>query len=143
MGRREHGVGGEGLQEGLSLLRLYVLRLMYVLNFALLGSDVWPAIVSHQKQWEPVPGVAYSFWGALSALSALGIRYPVAMLPLLFLQLVYKAVWLLAVARPLGFAGTAKEMTAVFAVGLVLDIIAIPWVYVFKRFVMGPGDRWK
>ena len=131
------------MREGVSLLRLYVLRLMYVLNFVLLGSDVWPAILSHQKQWEPVPGVAYSFWGALSALSALGIKYPLAMLPLLFLQMVYKAVWLLAVARPLGFSGTAKEMTAVFATGLVLDIIAIPWSYVVERFVKGPGDRWR
>jgi hypothetical protein len=115
----------------------------YLLNFALLGSDVWPSIVFHQKVWEPVPGVAYSFWGALSALSVLGIRYPLAMLPLLFMQLVYKAVWLLAVARPVGFSGAAKEMTAVFAVGLALDIVAIPWPYVVSRFVRGRGDRWR
>jgi hypothetical protein len=131
------------VSEGVSLLRLYVLRLMYVLNFVLLGSDVWPAIVHHQRIWDPLPGVAYSFWAALSALSGLGIRYPVAMLPLLFVQLVYKAVWLLAVARPLGFSGAAKEMTTVFAVGLLLDIVAIPWPYVVKRFVKGHGDRWR
>ena len=131
------------MSESVSLVRLYVLRLMYLLNFVLLGQDVWPAIIFHAKVWDPVPGVAYSFWGALSALSALGIRYPLAMLPLLFIQLVYKAVWLAAVARPFGFSGAASEMTTVFAVGLVLDVIAIPWTYVAARFVKQSGDRWK
>jgi hypothetical protein len=65
------------------------------------------------------------------------------MLPLLFLQLFYKAVWLLAVARPLHFAGSAKEMTGVFIVGLVLDVIVIPWRYVWSHFVTARGDRWR
>ncbi len=131
------------MSENVSIVRLSVLRLMYLLNFALLGSDVWPAIINHQKAWDPLPGVAYSFWGAFSALSGLGLRYPLAMIPLLLLQLIYKAVWLLAVARPLEFSGAAKEMTTVFAVGLVLDVVAIPWSYVAARFVKGRGDPWR
>jgi hypothetical protein len=128
---------------GVSLARLYVLRAMYSLNLVLLGSDVWPGIIMSSKTWDPTPGVAISFWAALSALSGLGLRYPLAMLPLLFLQLAYKVVWLLAVARPLHFAGSAKEMTTVFAVGLVLDVVAIPWPYVWAHFVKARGDRWR
>lgn len=126
-----------------SLVRLYVLRAMYLANFVLLGSDVWPGIFFPGKPWEPVPGVAVSFWAALSVLSALGLRYPLPMLPLLFLQLVYKLVWLLAVARPLHFAGAAEQMTTVFAVGLVLDLVVIPWPYVWSHYVRARGDRWK
>ena len=135
-------VAGESVSR-VSLARLYVLRAMYLLNLILLGSDVWPGIVFSNKVWDPTPGVAISFWAALSALSCLGLRYPLAMLPLLFLQLFYTVVWLLAVARPLHFAGSAKEMTTVFIVGLVLDIIVIPWPYVWSHFVKARGDRWK
>jgi len=131
------------VSERVPLARLYVLRGMYLLNFALLGHDVWPRIIHHDQLWDPLSGVAFSFWAALSALSGLGLRYPLAMLPLLFLQLFYKAVWLLAVARPLHFAGSAKEMSTVFAVGLVLDLVAIPWPYALTHFVKGRGDRWR
>jgi len=126
-----------------SLARLYVLRAMYLLNLILLGSDVWPGILFSTKTWDPIAGVAISFWAALSALSCLGLRYPLAMLPLLFLQLFYKIVWLLAVARPLHFAGSAEEMTTVFVVGLVLDAIVIPWPYVWSLFVRARGERWR
>lgn len=128
---------------GVSLARLYLLRGMYLLNLILLGSDVWPGIIFSDKVWEPTPGVAISFWAALSALSCLGVRYPLAMLPLLFLQLLYKAVWLLAVARPLHFSGSAKEMTTVFVVGLILDAIVIPWPYAWSQYVKARGDRWR
>ena len=83
-----------------STIRLYLLRFLYLLNFALLGFDVWPAILTRSASWEPIEGVAYSFWGALSLLSALGLRYPLRMLPLLFTQLVYKAIWLLSIGVP-------------------------------------------
>jgi hypothetical protein len=132
-----------GSGPGVSLARLYVLRAMYALNLVFLGSDVWPGILSSDKVWDPTPGVAISFWAALSALSCLGLRYPLAMLPLLFLQLCYKAVWLFAVARPLHFAGSAKEMTTVFIAGLVLDVIVIPWPYVWSHYVKARGDRWR
>src|SRR5271154_1460194 len=84
-----------------STLRLYVIRFVFLLNFALLGSDVWPAIFKHQGPWDPLKGVAFAFWAALSALSGLGIRYPLKMTPLLLLQMLYKVVWLLAVGLPM------------------------------------------
>jgi len=73
------------MSKEVSTLRLYVMRVVYLLNFALLGSDVWPAIFRHQGAWDPLKGVAFAFWAALSALSVLGIRYPLKMVPLLLL----------------------------------------------------------
>jgi len=69
------------------------------------------------------------------------------MVPLLLMQLVYKALWLVAVALPLrsagAWSGSAAEMTWVFVIGGVLDLVVIPWPYVWASFVTEPGDRWR
>jgi hypothetical protein len=72
------------MAEEVSLGRLYVLRGMYLLNFLLVGCGVCVEFIHRQKPWDQITGAAFSFWGARSLLSALGIRYPVAMVPILF-----------------------------------------------------------
>ena len=126
-----------------SLVRLYLLRCMYLLNCVLVGSGVWATFIHRQKPWEPVPGVAFSFWGALAALSALGVRYPLAMLPLLFMQLLYKMMWLLTVYVPLRAAGRSTDLTQSMVIGIALDIIVIPWSYVAAQYIRKTGDRWR
>ncbi|OGU44534.1 MAG: hypothetical protein A2X68_11950, partial [Ignavibacteria bacterium GWC2_56_12] len=111
------------MAESVSTLRLYIMRVMYLFNFVLLGSDVWPELIRHEGPWDPVRGAAYSLWATLSLLSGLGLRYPLQMLPLLLFQLVYKSIWLVAVGIPLQSAGQATEMTTVFLVGVGLDLI--------------------
>jgi hypothetical protein len=127
----------------ISTFRLYLMRLLYLLNFVLLGLDVWPAIISHKGVWDPLHGVAFSFWAALSALSGLGLRYPLRMLPLLFLQLFYKAVWLLAVALPIWSVVRSTDLTHAMLIGVVVDIVGIPWPYVLANYLKGRGDRWR
>jgi len=131
------------MAESVSTLRLYIMRVMYLFNFVLLGSDVWPELIRHEGPWDPVRGVAYSLWATLSLLSGLGLRYPLQMLPLLLFQLVYKSIWLVAVGIPLQSAGQATEMTTVFLVGVGLDLIVIPWPYVYAHYLKKRGDRWK
>jgi hypothetical protein len=125
-----------------STLRLYVMRFVYLLNFILLGLDVWPEIFKHQGAWDPVKGVAFSFWAALSVLSGLGLRYPLKMVPLLLLQLVYKAVWLLAVALPMWSAVRSTDLTRAMVIGVVVDVLGIPWPYILASYVRERGDRW-
>ena len=131
------------MSEEASMFRLYLMRLLYLLNFVLLGLDVWPVIINQKGEWDPMHGVAFSFWAALSALSGLGLRYPLRMLPLLLLQLFYKSVWLIAVALPLSSAGRSTNLTKPFVIGVVLDLIVIPWPYVLANYVKKPGDRWR
>jgi len=131
------------MAEGVSTFRLYTMRALYLLNFVLLGSDVWPELINHAGAWDPVRGAAYSLWATLSLLSGLGLRYPLQMLPLLLFQLVYKSIWLVAVGIPLQSTGQATEMTTVFLVGVALDLIAIPWPYIYAHYLKKPGDRWK
>jgi len=131
------------MAEEVSVLRLYVLRAMYLLNCALVGSGVVVQFIHRPEPWGPIAGVAFSFWAALAALSALGLRYPLAMLPLIFMQLFYKTFWLLAVYIPLREAGRSSDLAAGFLVAVVLDIIVIPWTFVLTHYVKKPGDRWR
>ena len=112
------------------MFRLYLMRLLYVLNFVMLGLSVWPEIINHAGAWDPVKGVAFSFWAALSVLSGLGLRYPLKMLPLLLLHLLYKSIWVIAVALPLWSAFRSIELTRIMAMGAVVDLMVIPWTYV-------------
>lgn len=129
------------MSEEVSTLRLYVMRTGYLVNFALVGLGAWPALVNHTGPWDPVRGAAFSLYAALSTLSALGIRYPLKMVPLLLFQLFYKVVWLVAVAVPSWPA--LQGATRVMAAGAVMDLIVIPWPYVFEHYVKKPGDRWR
>jgi hypothetical protein len=131
------------MSEETSIYRLYLMRLLYLLNFALLGLQVWPVLINHAGAWDPVRGVAWSCWAALSALAGLGVRYPLKMLPLLLMQLLYKSIWVIAVALPLWSTFRSMELTKVMAYGAVVDLIVIPWPYVFANYVKKPGDRWR
>jgi hypothetical protein len=78
---------------------------------------------------------------------ALGIRYPLQMLPMLLFELLWKAIWLLAVALPLWSAhhldpDTMDTVNACL-MGVVLCLIVIPWPYVLANYAKKPGDRWK
>ncbi|HUH54244.1 MAG TPA: hypothetical protein VLZ32_00785 [Rhodanobacter sp.] len=126
-----------------STLRLYLMRAVFLLNFVVLGSDVWPALLNHPEPWDPVKSAAFSFWAALSLLSLLGLRYPVRMLPLLLFQLTYKIIWLLAVAFPQWSDFQSVELTRIMLFGLIIDSLVIPWPFVFRNYVKAHGDHWK
>jgi hypothetical protein len=131
------------MSEDVSTLRLYIMRLLYLLNFVLLGLQVWPAIINHAGAWDPVKGVAYSFWAALSALSVLGLRYPLRMLPLLLMQFLYKSIWVIAVALPHWSTFRSIELTKVMGLGAIVDFLIIPWPYVVATYIKRGGDRWR
>jgi hypothetical protein len=130
------------MSEQISMFRLYLMRLLYLLNFVMLGLSVWPEIITHAGAWDPVKGVAFSFWAALSALSVLGLRYPLKMVPLLLLQMLYKSIWVIAVALPLWSTFRSIELTRIMGMGAVVDFIVIPWPFVIANYMKKPGDRW-
>jgi hypothetical protein len=129
------------MSEGVSTFRLYLMRGGYLVNFVLVGLGAWPALLNHTGPWDPVRGAAFSLYAALSTLSALGLRYPLNMVPLLLFLLFYKVVWLIAVAVPTwpALRGATREMAA----AAVMDLIVIPWPYVFEHYVKNRGDRWR
>ena len=130
-----------------SLFRLYLLRATYLLLLVGLAFDQWSGLFHHPPTWTLMRSVVCAFLTAVSLLAALGLRYPLQMLPLLLFELVWKSIWLLAFALPLWLEHRidANTQGTVFAclMGIVIFPIAIPWPYFFAQYVRKPGDRWR
>lgn len=129
-----------------STFRLYLMRALYLLICLGEGSIVWPLIFNH-KPWPLMHGVAVVLLASMTAIMALGVRYPLQMLPLLLFELFWKALWLIAIALPLWKSNQldAETMETVNAclMGIVICPIVIPWSYVWANYVKKPGDRWR
>ena len=129
-----------------SLFRLYTLRASYFVMAAGLGVFVWPAVLHHSSAFALGEGIRVAFLAGLGATAALGLRYPVQMLPILLFELTWKAIYLIAFALPLWSAhqitaAVAEDIKAVLWV--VIFIPLIPWRYVFAQYVLKRGNRWK
>lgn len=128
-----------------SLTRLYMLRTVYLIIAVGLGLVIWPGVIHHDKPWGLMQGFVNCMLAAFGLLCALGVRYPLQMLPVLLWELTWKTIWLIAVALPAWLAGPldAAMMENLFAVGVVVIIpIAMPWGYVVNKYLKQPSDRW-
>ena len=138
---------GASAPPGVSLVRLYVLRATYLLLVVGLGLDIWPLLLQQTPNVEHMRGVVWSILGSVALLALLGIRHPLRMLPLLFFELVWKTVWVLAIGLPRWSAGTLDgpmhDTWFACLMGIVVFPLAIPWGYVLQVWVRAPGERWR
>lgn len=128
-----------------SSFRLYVLRALYLFIVVGLGMVIWPGIIRQSQHWEFMEGTVSCMLAAFSLLCALGLRYPLQMLPILLWETLWKTIWLAVVALPQWLSGhiDAALMSAIFNCSfVVLVYLAMPWGYVFKYYVLKTGDRW-
>ena len=125
-----------------SLLRLYILRAMYLVLIVGLGAMIVPEILSHELTSR---GVIAALLGAVWLLAFIGLKHPLEMLPLLLFEFAWKAIWALFYGLPQWMAGqhppTFAEDSYNIAFGAVL-LLVIPWGYVWRHFVKRPGARW-
>ena len=129
----------------LPVWRLHVLRSGYLLLVVGLGLVVWPGIIHHAKPWSLMGGVVHCMLGAMGAVALLGLRYPLKMLPLLFFEMAWKAIWLVVVALPLWRDGAMDANTLEMATEVmlvILIVLVVPWDYVVSNFGLGRGERW-
>jgi hypothetical protein len=129
----------------ISLFRLYALRAAYLLIAAGLAATVWPLVINHSPQWPLMNSVVCSLLAAVSVLAALGIRYPLQMLPVLLFELLWKGIWLVAIALPLWSSNQIDArtwQTVTECLAAVVLIPLIPWRYVVAHYVTKPGERW-
>lgn len=126
-----------------SLLRLYILRAMYLVLVVGLGAMIVPQLVSHEVTSR---GVIAALLGAVWLLAFLGLKYPLKMLPLLLFELAWKAIWMIFYGLPQWSAGqyppTFAEDFFNIAFGGVL-LLVIPWGYVWRHYVKAPSERWR
>jgi len=128
--------------DGVRPISIYLLRLLYVLMFFVLGKETWTHILTHQGPWEPTNAVAWCVWTAFATLAGIGIIRPAKMLPIVLLEIFYKVLWLILVAYPLWSKGTlagssAEGITSSF-LWVILPIVAVPWGYVLVNYFYKP-----
>ncbi len=90
-------------------------------------------------------GVTVSFWASFSLLNLFGLRFPLKLLPILFLQLLYKSAWIVGVFWPARSAGmlddSLQEFFWICVAGIVLNLLIIPWRYVYQEFITGVRSK--
>src|SRR5580704_18131261 len=127
-----------------SLARLFMLRVAYLIMAAGLAVFIWPRVFDHSPAFAITSGGRCALLAGLGAVAALGLRYPLQMLPVLLFELTWKTIYLIAFALPLWSAhqinaAAAEDIKAVLVV--VIFIPLIPWRYVFANYVLKRGDR--
>lgn len=130
-----------------STFRLYLLRAGYLVIALGLVVMIWPGIIRPPENLSHMGAVVRSLLGAVSLLAVLGIRYPLKLLPLLFFELLWKSVWVLAFGLRLWSAGElgpdAEATLGDCIFGIILVLIVTPWGYVLRHYLNAPGDRWR
>jgi hypothetical protein len=130
----------------LSLLRLYLLRVGYLLIAVGLAIVKWPGMVHHDRPWTLMEGVVKCMLTAMSLLALVGVRYPVRMLHVLLFEIAWKLIWLGTIAAPQWIDRDLDQATREVANSCLLIVIiiaVIPWRYVFAQYAFGRGDRWR
>ena len=135
---------GDAAITDVSTFRLYLMRATYLLIAMGLSVEIWPQILNHPMAMH---GATSSLLAGVSLLAVVGPRYPLKMLPLLMFELVWKSIWLIAIAYPLWSANRMDadvwDSVTACLMGVVIMPIAIPWAYVWENYVMAPGNRWR
>ena len=132
--------------EGNASIRWGWLKAMYFYTLVVsgsvgLGMILVPNTIQSVFRFPPqdpvMLGACGSVFLALGLVSILGLRSPLKFTPLLLLELVYKPIWLVAVALPLFLKGQfpfyVVFISVVFLTFIVGDLIAIPFSYVFSK----------
>jgi len=132
--------------EGNVSIRWGWLKVMYMYTLVVsggmgLGMILFPDTIQSILRFPPqdpvMLGACGSIFLALGLISLMGLRSPLKFAPVLLLELVYKPIWLVAVALPLFLEGRfpfyVVTMSAVFITFIVGDLIAIPFPHLFRN----------
>ena len=122
------------------------LKFMYIYTIIVaggfgLGIIVVPNLIKsifRLPNQDPVAfGIMGSVYLAFGLLSFLGLRAPLKFVPVLLLQLCYKAIWFVGLVLPLSIKGHfpsyAIPIAIIFATYVIGDLIAIPFHYIFSH----------
>jgi hypothetical protein len=129
----------------LTLTRLYLMRAGYLLMGLGLAIVKWP-LLADAADLPLYEGVTLCLLTAMSLLALLGLRHPVAMLPVLLFESIWKLLWLALVALPRFVTGDLDAATTEVMVNcslVVVILLVVPWRHVWTQYVRAPGSRWR
>jgi hypothetical protein len=79
-----------------------------------------------------------SLWTAILLASVVGLLYPVAMSPLLLIQVTYKALWLGVFVLPRLLDGRGEEVPWGIALTFLAIVVSYPWAIPWSRVFAAP-----
>ncbi len=130
----------------LPLWRLNLMRVGYAVMGVGLAAVKWPLVIGYDRSMPLYEGIVAVLLTAMSLLAFLGLRYPVRLLPILLFESLWKLIWLTVVALPAVVAGdvdAAMHQVIVNCSIVVIVFAVVPWRYVWQRYVVAKGDRWR
>jgi hypothetical protein len=130
----------------LPLWRLNLVRVGYAVMGVGLAAVKWPLVIGYDRSMPLYEGIVAVLLTAMSLLAFLGLRYPVRLLPILLFESLWKLIWLTVVALPAVVAGdvdAAMHQVIVNCSIVVIVLAVVPWRYVWQRYVVAKGDRWR
>jgi hypothetical protein len=126
--------------EGVPPINIYLLKLLFTLMFLFLTYDSWAHILHHTGPWDPANSAAWFMWGSCGVIAVIGILRPLKMLPIVLFEIIYKIAWLIMVAWPFyqrnELTGTPAEGMAHNFMLVILPIVAMPWRYFFRMYIV-------
>jgi len=126
--------------------RLNLMRVGYLVMVVGLALVKWPLLFGAAPSLPVFEGVVACLLSAMSLLALLGLRHPLAMLPILLFEVAWKVLWFAAVALPHLIAGDIDAATTAVLLNcsVVVVIAAVtPWDYAWKRYARTRGDAWR
>lgn len=130
-----------------SLFRLNLLRVLYLLILVGLVLSVWPDVFASAGKESDSHTVVGAILVSFSLLALVGLRYPLKLLPILIFEFLWKILWLLGFSLPAFLNGSADEYTIgttfACAIGVILTPLVIPWGYVFDEYFREKGSPWR
>lgn len=130
---------------GVSRFRLLALRATYLLIAVGLTLVIGPGLIDPPDNLGHAPSVVRSLLAGVAVIAAIGIRYPLQMLPLLLFELVWKSIWLVAFGMRWSsrgaLTGAWKDSWNELLFSVILFVVVIPWGYVWRKYVRQPRER--
>ncbi|BBN82326.1 hypothetical protein PA25_23110 [Pseudoalteromonas sp. A25] len=128
------------------LWKTWGLRVFFAGMVVVLGSNQFNYILEGASEWGNWRGLGHSMLFALAVFAIGGLFRPLAFLPIMIYEIVWKAVWLFVVALPPWLSG--EEIPGIVSVkgsiiGICLIMIVIPWKYVWWRYFAQPIEPWR
>lgn len=131
---------------GVPIWRINVLRGLYLFIAIGFGVFLLPQVIAPDPALSPTGRVVNYMLLAFWLLTLLGIRYPLQMLPVLLWEILWKTVWVAAVAYPQWQSGKMEHFTEAnlsWLPLLAICIVAVPWRYVLSQYIVKRGEPWR
>ena len=124
----------------LSPLRVHAMRGGYLVMAVGLTLVKWP-LLPEAHAMPLYEGVTLSLLTAMSLLAWLGVWRPIAMLPVLVFEVLWKTLWFSLVALPRAVSGDMGQPFVEVAVNsavVVVVVVAVPWRHAWRTYLRRP-----